>query len=161
MIHDPPHRGGGRPKGSKTKKPVPPAPPRSVVGYARCDVGEQRPTLEKQAAAIREHCAANDLTLVALHVDDGAGSDSLDRPGVRAALAAIRSHEAAALLVYSADRLTTNIIDLRELLDADFAPGRARLLCVSGDTDSRTAAGRMSLRLVTAVAQCNRESRAA
>lgn len=161
MIHDPPRRGGGRPKGSKTKKPVPPAPPKSVVGYARCDVGEERPTLEKQEAAIRAHCAANDLTLVALHVDDGATSASMDRPGVQAALSLVRSREAASLLIYSADRLTTSIRDLAILLDTDFARDRARILSVCGDVDNRTAAGRMSLCLMTAVAQLNRESLAA
>lgn len=157
MIHDPPRRGGGRPRGSKAKVPVPPAPPNSVVGYARCDVGERRPTLEKQETAIREHCSANGLVLVALHVDNGATSASLARPGVQAALSLIRSREAAALLVYSADRLTTNVVDLSVLLETDFATGRAKILSVCGDVDSRTASGRLSLRLMTAVAQCNRE----
>jgi DNA invertase Pin-like site-specific DNA recombinase len=161
MTHDPPRRGGGRPKGSKTKKPMPPAPPKSVVGYARCDVGEERPTLEKQETAIRAHCATNGLTLVALHVDDGAPSATMDRPGVQAALSLVRSHEAAALLIYSADRLTTNIMDLCALLDTDFSRDRARILSVCGDVDNRTAAGRMSLRLLIAVAQHNRESIAA
>jgi len=137
---------------------MPPPDIRRVVAYARIGVGEQHPTLAKQESSLRDHCAAHGLTLASLHCDDRADGHTLKRAGIDAALAMIRSREAGALLVYSLDRLTTNVVDLSTLLETDFAIGGARLLAIHGDADAHTASGRMSLRMMTLVAQYQRET---
>lgn len=131
---------------------------RRVVAYVRIGAGEQHPSVAKQDAAIRAHCTANGLTMVAMHSDVAAGAESFNRDGVRSAIATVRSGEAGTLLVYSMDRLTANVTDLSALLDGDFTRDGARLMAVHGDVDSRTASGRMSLRLMTAVVQCQCET---
>lgn len=153
MIDNRPKNKGGRPKGSRTRIPAPQPDPRRIVAYARIGSDERHPSLAKQESALRTHCVAHGLTLAAMHCDDGADGVSLRRAALDAALAMIQSGDAGALLVYSLDRLTTNVVDLSTLLETTFTVGGAQLLTIHGDSDAHTASGRMSLRMVTLVTQ--------
>ena len=56
------------------------------------------------------------------------------------------------------DRLTRSVADLGRLIDTYFAPGKAALLSVSEQIDTRSAAGRLVLNILASVSQWERET---
>ena len=78
-----------------------------VVGYVRVSTDEQTLGPAAQRAALERWCAAHGAQLVATYSDDGvSGAAELDRrPGLVAALAALKTHGAGVLLVAKRDRL--------------------------------------------------------
>ena len=107
--------------------------------------------------AARIGAVAMDLDLVAIVEDAGISAKSLDRAGLRSALAMLTSGKAEALLVTKLDRLTRSVRDLGELVETYFAT-RYSLLSLSDSIDTRTAAGRLILNVLTSVAQWEREA---
>lgn len=131
-----------------------------VVGYIRVSTEKQADTgisLAAQRAKIEAYAIAMDLDLVAIVEDPGASAKTLDRPGLRSALAMLTSGKAEALLVVKLDRLTRSVRDLGELVERFFAT-RFSLLSMSDAIDTRTAAGRLVLNVLTSVAQWEREA---
>src|SRR5437016_11112071 len=66
--------------------------------------------------------------------------------------------EAEALLVVKLDRLTRSVVDLGTLVERYFAPGKAALLSVGEQIDTRSAAGRLVLNVLASVSQWEREA---
>ena len=131
-----------------------------VLGYVRVSTQEQANegvSLAAQEAKLRAYCAALDLELVAVVADAGVSAKSLERPGLTQALALLDSGAAEGLLVVKLDRLTRSVRDLGALLDGYFS-ARFSLLSVSDSIDTRTAAGRLVLNLLTSVASWEREA---
>jgi len=133
-----------------------------AIAYLRVSTDKQADegaSLDAQRAKVAAFAALYDLELVCIEVDAGASAKSLDRPGLGRALAALRSRQADALLVVKLDRLTRSVRDLGELLDGYFGAGKPwALLSVADQIDTRTAAGRMVLNILTSVAQWEREA---
>lgn len=111
-----------------------------------------------QESKLRAYCEALDLVLVAVEVDAGTSAKSLTRPALQRALGALRRGEADALLVAKLDRLTRSVRDLGTLLESHFAERGAGLISVGESVDTRSAAGRLVLNLLTSVAQWEREA---
>jgi DNA invertase Pin-like site-specific DNA recombinase len=131
-----------------------------VVGYIRVSTEKQLDSglsLEMQRKRLEAYALALDLDLVAIIEDPGASAKTLDRPGLRAALAMLTAGRADALLVVKLDRLTRSVRDLGELVERYFAT-RYSLLSMSDAIDTRTAAGRLVLNILTSVAQWEREA---
>jgi site-specific DNA recombinase len=146
---------------ARTPAPKPSTRTRAVA-YIRVSTDKQAEhgvSLEAQRAKLEAYAALFELDLVAVEVDAGLSASSLDRPGLQSALAMLRTGKADALLVVKLDRLTRSVRDLGELLDGYFGAGKAAsLLSVGDQIDTRTAAGRMVLNLLTTVAQWEREA---
>jgi len=60
--------------------------------------------------------------------------------------------------VVKLDRLTRSVADLGRLIETHFAPGKAALLSVSEQIDTRSAAGRLILNILASVSQWEREA---
>lgn len=133
-----------------------------AIAYLRVSTDQQATegvSLDAQRAKVQAFADLYDLELVAVEVDAGASASTLDRPGLNRALAALRAKKADALLVVKLDRLTRSVRDLGELLAGYFSNDRPwALLSVSDQIDTRTAAGRMVLHILTSVAQWEREA---
>lgn len=73
----------------------------------RVSTGEQRLGPQAQRESLKRWCAGNRIRLVAVFTDDGVsgGTAMEQRPGLIAALKAIRNLRAAVLLVARRDRL--------------------------------------------------------
>jgi DNA invertase Pin-like site-specific DNA recombinase len=146
---------------ARTCTPAPSTKTRTVA-YLRVSTDKQAcegVSLEAQRAKVEQYAALYDLDLVAVEVDAGESACTLKRPGLTRALAMLKSRKADALLVVKLDRLTRSVRDLGELLAVYFGPGKpAALLSVGDQIDTRTAAGRMVLNLLTTVAQWEREA---
>jgi DNA invertase Pin-like site-specific DNA recombinase len=115
--------------------------------------------MDAQQVRIRAHCVSQDIDLVDLIVDDGYSSKSLDRPGIKRALAMLDARQADAIVVVKLDRLTRSVKDLGYLCDAYFREGMPfSLLSVSDSIDTRSAGGKLLLNVLMSVAQWEREA---
>lgn len=115
-------------------------------------------SLDAQRQKIEAYASLYDLELVEVIVDAGESAKSLERPGLVRARALLEARRAEALVVAKLDRLTRSVRDLGELIDRDFRPGRAALLSVSEQIDTRSAAGRLVLNILGSVSQWEREA---
>ncbi len=130
-----------------------------VIGYIRVSTDGQEASglgLEDQEAKVRAYCQLYDLELVAIHRDAASGKN-MNRPGLQTALAALKSGEAAGLVVAKLDRLTRSVRDMGTLLDGYFRDTYA-FHCVSEQINTTTAAGRLVLNVLTSVAEWERET---
>lgn len=135
--------------------------PTRAVAYLRVSTDKQADrgvSLEAQRAKVEAYAALYDVELVDVVVDAGASAKSLDREGLTRALSMLRTGAADALLVVKLDRLTRSVRDLGELVDGYFANGKAALLSVSEQIDTRSAAGRLVLNVLASVGQWEREA---
>lgn len=131
-----------------------------VVGYVRVSTEQQADggvSLDAQRAKLTAYAVALDLDLVAIVEDAGVSAKSLNRPGLIRVLAMLDANEAEGVLVAKLDRLTRSVRDLGDLVERYFA-SRCSLLSVSDSIDTRTAAGRLVLNVLTSVAQWEREA---
>jgi site-specific DNA recombinase len=133
-----------------------------TVAYLRVSTDKQADrgvSLDAQRAKVAAYAELYDLELVEVVVDAGASAKTLDRPGLARALGMLRKGgEADALLVVKLDRLTRSVRDLGELVERHFAPGKAALLSVGEQIDTRSAAGRLVLNVLASVSQWEREA---
>lgn len=131
-----------------------------TVAYLRVSTDKQADrgvSLEAQRAKVEAYASLYDLDLVAVEVDAGESAKSLNRPALQRALAMLKCGNADALLVVKLDRLTRSVRDLANLVDGYFSK-RAALLSVSEQIDTRSAAGRLVLNVLSSVGQWEREA---
>lgn len=130
-----------------------------VIGYIRVSTDEQAQngvSLEAQRAKLEQYAELYDLDLIDVIVDAGVSAKNLSREGLRFALSALDSGQAAGLLVAKLDRLTRSVRDLSVLLEKWFGT-RFALLSVAEKVDTSSAAGRMILNIMATVSQWERE----
>ncbi len=132
-----------------------------IILYCRVSTEEQASSglgLEAQEAKGRAYAALYGLELVDVVIDAGVSAKSLDRPGLREALAKLDDRQADGLLVAKLDRLTRSVRDLGALIDDYFGEKRGlRLLAVDDQIDTKTAGGRLVLNVLASVSQWERE----
>jgi site-specific DNA recombinase len=132
-----------------------------ALGYCRVSLekmAEHGSSLDAQRAKLAAYAELYDVDLVDVIVDAGTSAKTLDRPGLQRALGMLRRGEADALLVTKLDRLTRSVRDLGELVSGPFADGKAALLSVGEQFDTRSAAGRLVLNILTSIGQWEREA---
>lgn len=141
-------------------KAQPPARTRTVA-YLRVSTDKQADhgvSLDAQRAKVQAYADLFELELVAIEVDAGESAKSLARPALQRALGMLKSAKADALLVVKLDRLTRSVRDLCDLVDDYFRDGKYALLSVGEQVDTRSAAGRMVLNMLTVIGQWEREA---
>ena len=142
-----------------TKNPAPACT--RVVGYVRVSTDEQAEvgvSLGAQKARLEAYAGLYGLELVDVVIDAGISAKTLERPGLTRVLAMLDSAEVDGILVAKLDRLTRSVRDLGELVDRYFATGKAALLSVGEQIDTRSAGGRLVLNVLASVAQWEREA---
>ena len=129
-----------------------------VIGYARVSTDDQARegcSLAQQSERIEAYATARGFELVRVEVDAGCSASSLDRPALQQALTSLRTGEAGGLVVLKLDRLTRSVRDLGTLIERDFA--KVSLFSISESVDTKSAAGRMFLRIVSTISEWERE----
>ncbi len=132
-----------------------------TIAYLRVSTDKQADrgvSLDAQRVKVAAYAELYDLDLVEVIVDAGESAKSLDRPGLQRALEMLKKGDAEALLVVKLDRLTRSVVDLGSLVERYFAPGKAALLSVGEQIDTRSAAGRLVLNVLASVSQWEREA---
>jgi len=135
--------------------------PTKTIAYLRVSTDKQADSgvsLDAQRAKVKAYAELYDLDLAEVIVDAGENAKSLERPGPKRALGMLKAGDAEALLVVKLDRLTRSVVDLGTLVERYFAPGKAALLSVGEQIDTRSAAGRLVLNVLASVSQWEREA---
>lgn len=131
-----------------------------VIGYTRVSTAQQADdgdSLDVQRDKLACYCELHDHELVDVYTDAGASGKDMNRDGLQAALEAVESGEADALVVYKLDRLTRSTADLGRLLER-FENNDVALQAVAESLDTSSAAGRMVVRMLGVVAEWERET---
>jgi DNA invertase Pin-like site-specific DNA recombinase len=131
-----------------------------VIAYTRVSTDEQADSgagLAAQRAAIlaeaqRRGWAEPELTFVE---DAGYSGKDLKRPGIAAALEALRSRRADTLVVSKLDRLSRSMLDFAGLMDRSTKEGWA-LLALDLGVDTTTPQGEMVASVMATFAQFER-----
>ncbi len=118
---------------------------------------EQELTLEVQERRMREAASSRSMALVQVIRDPGEWSGSLDRPGLKRALAAIAAGRADAIMVAKLDRLSRSIVDFGLLLEW-LTEQRKSLIALDLGIDTSTAAGELVAGVMMNVAQWERRT---
>lgn len=126
-----------------------------MILYARVSTDKQADaghSIEAQLESLRDYARALRYEIVTIETDTASAS-SLNRPGLQRALARIDAGEAEGLLVMKLDRLTRSVRDLLQLVDAGY-----EIISVSESLDTRSAVGRMLLKILVTVSEWEREA---
>ena len=123
-----------------------PSARRRLCARQHGSAGARGVSLDAQQVRIRAHCISQDLDLVDPIIDDGYSAKSLERPGIKQALAMLTAKKADAIVVVKLDRLTRSVKDLGRCSMATSARGLPwSLLSVSDSIDTRSAGGKLLL----------------
>jgi site-specific DNA recombinase len=132
-----------------------------VICYARVSTEEQAEegvSLQAQTARMKAYAELYALEIVDVIEDAGVSAKTLDRPGLKAALARLKRGEVAGLLIAKIDRLSRTVADWNYLIGEYFDEKAGKQLFSVGDQiDTRTAAGRLVLNVLMSVSQWERE----
>lgn len=132
-----------------------------LVGYARVSTEEQARqgvSLDAQKHRLEAYAVAHGAELISVEMDEGVGGkvSAERRPGLAKALSAVRRGQADGLLVLKLDRLSRSTRDVLDLVDETRRDGW-RLVAVSEHLDTATAAGRLVVTVLAALAEMERE----
>jgi DNA invertase Pin-like site-specific DNA recombinase len=133
-----------------------------LVGYCRVSIEEQAErgvSLDAQRERLAAYATAHGHELVGVEEDAGiSGKVSPDqRPGLACALKLVRDGEADGLVVLKLDRLSRSTRDILDLVDETGTRAGWRLVSVSENLDTATAAGRLVITVLAALSQMERE----
>jgi DNA invertase Pin-like site-specific DNA recombinase len=131
----------------------------NVIGYIRVSTEEQAQSgagLAAQRAAIVAEAERRGWNLVEIVEDAGYSAKDLDRPGIIAALDALRRKKADTLVVAKVDRLSRSLLDFASLMDR---ATREHWVLVALDLgmDSTTPSARMMANILAVFAQFERD----
>lgn len=131
-----------------------------LVGYSRVSTEEQSTegvSLDAQESRLRAYAIAHGAELVSLERDEGVSGKIAPerRSGLVSALSCVRSGDAEGLLVTKLDRLSRTTRHVLDLVDTARRHGW-RLVSVSEHLDTGSAAGRMVLTVLAALAEMER-----
>ncbi len=113
---------------------------KTAIAYLRVSTDRQELGPEAQRAAIESWAAANGVLVVGWHVDQVSGAAAIDqRPGLLAALSAVKAEKAGVLVVAKRDRLARDVVVSAMVENAAAAAG-ARVVSADGVGNGDTAA---------------------
>jgi DNA invertase Pin-like site-specific DNA recombinase len=131
-----------------------------AIAYVRVSTDQQADrgvSLEAQTEKVRAMAVVKEAELLEVIVDAGESAKSLQRPGMARLLALVDSRAVDVVIIAKLDRLTRSVADLAELLER-FKKHRVSLVSVADSLDTKSAAGRLVLNVMTSVAQWEREA---
>ena len=130
----------------------------AAVAYLRVSTDEQHLGPEAQRAAIEAWATREGVTVVAWHTDAGVSgaAEIARRPGLVAAIAALREHGAGVLIVAKRDRLARDVM-AAAMIERMSADAGARVVSAAGEgTDASDPSAMLMRRLVDAFAEYER-----
>jgi DNA invertase Pin-like site-specific DNA recombinase len=131
-----------------------------VVALTRVSTNRQAESglgLEGQRLAIADYARRSGFEIVEEFIEDGVsgGAEFADRPVLLDALAAVKAHGAAHLIVSCHDRLARSVLTF-ELIKAELARVGATLISADGSGNENTAEARLIATILAAVAEFDR-----
>jgi site-specific DNA recombinase len=133
---------------------------RYIALYCRVSTDEQARegvSLSEQQERLKAYCRAmgwNDD--VKLYIDDGYSAKSTDRPQLNQLMKKIQLGEISKVMVTKLDRMSRRLLDLLTLIDT-FQERQVSFISISESFDTNTPSGRLTLQVLGAVAEFERE----
>jgi DNA invertase Pin-like site-specific DNA recombinase len=127
----------------------------TAILYSRASTSEQNLTLEGQRAKLQAEAAYRGWEHTVYLEDGGQSGKSLDRPGMRKALAMLASGEADTLCAVKLDRLSRSVVDFVSLLSLAERQGW-NLVVLDLALDTSSANGRFVAQILASVAELER-----
>jgi site-specific DNA recombinase len=130
-----------------------------AIGYIRVSTEDQARegiSLGNQESKIRAYADLHDLELVDVIRDEGISGKSLERPGFERLQGILDEGKAQAVIVYKLDRLSRKTIDILNTLEA-WEKREIVFHSITDNIDTKTAAGKFLLTILSALAQMERD----
>lgn len=130
-----------------------------LIGYIRVSTKKQVDegvSLEAQKKMLKGYTGLYGHELVKIIVDAGESAKSLSRKGVQEVIESLKNNEAEGVLITKLDRLVRSRKDFFELMDKYFYKDFS-LLTVSGQIETKSANGRLTVNMMADIAQWERE----
>ncbi len=129
--------------------------------YCRVSTDEQARegvSLDEQQTRLHAYCRAMGWHegQVRLYMDNGYSGKSFDRPALRQLLDAVALGMVARVLVTKLDRMSRKLLDLLQMMES-FRTHGVSFVSLSESFDSETPSGRLTLQVLGAVAEFERE----
>lgn len=138
--------------------PKPAHNPPKAIGYLRVSTGEQADSglgLKAQESAIRKEAEHRGWELEIVR-DEGMSAKSLNRPGLKAAMAKLDAGEADILVVAKLDRVSRSVRDGANLATSAQENGWS-LVALDLGLDMSTPSGRLQYNLLLSVAEFEKD----
>jgi site-specific DNA recombinase len=131
-----------------------------VVIYRRVstkDQAEDGSSLDQQHEALTKYATDHGYEIVGEFADEGiSGSNLAKREGIKAAMTMCK-REGAILLAYSLSRISRSVADMANII-AEFDKKQLTIQTLQEQVDPSTPAGRMTINIIAAAAQYQREA---
>jgi len=133
---------------------------KKVIGYLRVSTQKQADSglsLDAQKAKISAMAVVMGVEISEFIIDAGESAGSINRPGLTGLLSMVAANQVETVVIAKLDRLTRSVKDLGTLIEI-FERRGVNLVSVADSLDTRSAAGRLVLNIMTSVAQWEREA---
>jgi DNA invertase Pin-like site-specific DNA recombinase len=139
------------------RRRTPKTDPNLAVGYLRVSTDKQELGRDAQKLAIERWAAGAKVGIASIHVDEAVSGNTPweKRPGLKAALEALRVTGAGHLVVYRRDRIARDIL-IAAMIERLVERAGAEVTSTAGEGDSSTPAGQMLRSIVNVFAQYER-----
>lgn len=133
---------------------------KTVALYCRVSTEEQARegiSLDEQQERLKAYCRAmgwDDMPLI--YIDDGYSAKNLERPQLNKLLTDINEGTISKVLVTKLDRISRKLLDLLKLIEI-FQSKNVSFVSISESFDTNTSPGRLTLQVLGAVAEFERE----
>lgn len=133
---------------------------RHIAIYCRVSTDEQARegvSLDEQQERLQAYCRAMGWAEeILLFIDDGFSAKSTDRPQLHRLMEHIRNEQISKVMVTKLDRMSRRLLDLLTLIDM-FQEHQVAFISISESFDTNTPSGRLTLQVLGAVAEFERE----
>jgi site-specific DNA recombinase len=133
---------------------------RSIALYCRVSTDEQARegvSLEEQQERLKAYCRAMGWTMeTILYVDDGYSAKNMDRPQLKKLIQAVQDRLISKVMITKLDRMSRKLLDLLQLIDL-FQEHHVSFISIGESFDTNTPSGRLTLQVLGAVAEFERE----
>lgn len=130
-----------------------------AIGYIRVSTEDQARegiSLDNQESKVRAYADLHGIELVEVIRDEGISGKSLERPGFERLQGILDGGGAHAVIVYKLDRLSRKTIDILNTLET-WEKREIVFHSIKDNIDTKTAAGKFLLTILSALAQMERD----